>query len=334
MDNANTGQKLTVTPAPHIQTDLDTRKTMLLVLMALLPSFIMGTYVFGLSVPVLTAVCVGSSVFFEWAYEKLLHKKITVTDLSAAVTGAILAFNLPSGLPLWMAVIGSFVAIVIVKQLFGGLGKNIANPAIVGRIVLLLSFTDQMTAWPLTRLVDQVDDAGVDAVTGATPLGEFADSGEIEELSRMFIGFIEGSAGEISTIAILIGGGFLIWKKVISPLIPAVFLGTMFAFSFVYYSFVPAGYGAFTMALFHLFAGGAFFGAFFCATDYVTSPILTRGKVVYGIGLGVITMVIRLFGSYPEGVSFAILLMNILTPLIDRVSIKTFYRNVGVNGHE
>lgn len=327
--------KLMVTSSPHIKTSFDTRKTMMMVLAALLPCLVMGTYVFGINVLILTAVCVISAVFFEWGYEKLLHKESTINDLSAVVTGAILAFNLPASFPLWMAVIGTFVAIVIVKQLYGGLGKNIANPAIVGRIVLLLSFTNEMTTWPLTKLVEVSKETaaeGVDALTGPTPLGVLADGGELPDILRMFLGFTGGSAGEVSAVAILIGGAFLIWKRVISPVIPGFFIATMFIFAFIYYAATgggPGGESALHMALFHIFAGGAMFGAFFCATDYVSSPIMTRARVVYAIGCGVITMVIRLWAGYPEGVSFAILFMNVMSPLLDRVAIKTFYKDAG-----
>lgn len=318
-------KNLTVTEAPHIKTDMDTQKTMLMVLAALAPSFMMGTYIFGIDVPVLVLTCTASAEFFEWAYEKLMKKESTVYDLSAVVTGAILAFNLPAGFPLWMAVIGTFVAIVIVKQLYGGLGKNIANPAIVARIVLLLSFTEQMTTWPLNDFVKTAED-GVDAATGATPLGMLADGADLPGLARMFVGFTSGSCGEVSAAAILIGGIFLIWKKIISPVIPLSMLGTIFVFAFCYYGAQDGAAAGLDMALFHLFAGGAMFGAFFCATDYVTSPIMTRARVAYGIGIGLITMVIRLFGSYPEGVSFAILFMNVMAPLLDRAAISTFYK--------
>ena len=331
----NDAKTLIVTAAPHIKAATDTRRIMLYVLIALLPPVLMGTYVFGIGAIMLTAVCALSAVFFEWAYEKLMKKDVTVGDLSAAVTGVILACNLPSNFPVWMALIGVFTAIVIVKQLFGGLGKNIANPAIVGRIVLLLSFTSEMTTWPVTRLVDVSDESGgIDALTGATPLAKLADGQELPELSRMFIGFTGGTIGEVSAIAILIGGLFLIWKKVIQPVIPCVFIGMVFATAFIYYSIVPGPDSALQMALFHIFAGGLMFGAFFCATDYVTSPILTRGKVIFAIGCGLVTMVIRLFGSYPEGVSFAILFMNVLTPLIDDFAAKTLYQGMGGAGNE
>ena len=223
-----------------------------------------------------------------------------------------------------MAVVGCFVAIVIVKQLFGGIGKNVANPAIVGRIVLLLSFATEMTTWPAPRMA-------VDATSTATPLGILKEgAGELPSNMEMFLGFIGGSVGEVSAIALLIGGLFLIWKKVINPIIPACFIGTVFVFAFIYYT--ATGGDALDMAVFHVLAGGVMLGAFFMATDYVTSPLLPAGKVVFGIGCGLMTMIIRIWGQYPEGVSFAILFMNCLTPLINNFFQKRMYG--GAKKHE
>lgn len=314
---------LSVSSAPHLVTGLDTRKTMAMVIIALVPSFLVSIYVFGIRVILLTLVCVAASVFFEWAYCKLMKRPQTVQDLSACVTGTILAFNLPSNFPYWMAIVGCFVAIVIVKMLYGGLGRNIANPAIVGRIVLLLSFTTQMTTWPVTNL------ATTDATTGATPLALLAEANggaaALPSNMEMFLGFIGGSMGEVSAVALLIGGLFLIWKKIISPIIPVTFIATVFVFALVYYGVIGGDYNAFNMAIFHVCAGGVMLGAFFCATDYVTSPIMPVGKIIFGIGCGVVTMVIRIWCAYPEGVSFAILFMNVLTPLIDNYVIKKTY---------
>lgn len=320
MDNKNYYSNLAVSSAPHLVTNLDTQKTMLMVLIALVPSFTVSIYVFGWNVIVLTLVCIAASMFFEWAYNKLLHRPQTVGDLSAAVTGTLIAFNVPSNFPYWMAIIGCFVAIVIVKQLFGGIGKNFANPAITARIVLFISFATQMTTWPTPSM------STVDAATSATPLGILKEGGgELPSNMEMFLGFIGGSMGEVSAIALIIGGLFLIWKKIISPIIPACFIGTVFVIAFIYYAIVGGDYSALHMAVFHICAGGVMLGAFFMATDYVTSPIMPLGKVIMGIGCGFITMVIRLWGSYPEGVSFSILLMNILTPLIDNLCLKITY---------
>jgi electron transport complex protein RnfD len=311
-------ENLTVSSSPHIFTSMDTKHTMMNVLIALIPAFCASTYIFGLRVISLTVVCVAACVFFEWGYEKLLKRPVTVQDLSACVTGVILAFNLPANFPYWMAIIGCFTAIVIVKQLFGGLGRNIANPAIVARIVLLLSFTSYMTTWPVTRLSD------TDAATGATPLA-LAEAGEkVPDNLTMFLGNIGGAMGEVCTLALLIGGIYLIVRKIISPIIPGFFLGTIFVFSLIYYGVTGNG-DVLSMSIFQVCAGGAVFGAFFCATDYVTSPIMTKARIIYAIGCGCVTMVIRLWGGYPEGVSFAILFMNVLTPLIDRSAVKSFY---------
>ena len=313
---------LAVASSPHLVTSLDTQKTMMWVLIALIPSFIASVFYFGAGAVILTVVCAACSMFFEWGYERLLGKKVTVKDLSACVTGVILAMNLPANLPVWMAVIGCFVAIVIVKQLYGGLGRNFANPAIVGRIVLLLSFTSYMTTWPVTRLNQTAD-----ALTGATPLGLLADGAlaEAPSLKDMFLGNIGGAMGETCTIAILIGLVILIAKKIISPIIPCFYIGTVFVFSLIYYSVTGGDYSALHMALFHTLAGGVVFGATFCATDYVTSPIMKYAKVAYGIGCGLVTMIIRLFCAYPEGASFAILFMNVMTPLLDMVAQNYFY---------
>lgn len=312
---------LTVASAPHLVTSLDTTRTMGYVLLALVPSFLVSTYVFGWKVILLTAVCVIASVGFEYLYNVIAHKRQTVQDLSAAVTGVLIAFNVPSSLPVWMAVVGCFVAVVIVKQLYGGLGKNVANPAIVARIVLFVSFATQMTSWPLPITVKVAD-----ATTGPTPLGILAE-GSVKDLPsnmEMFLGFIGGSLGEVSAIALIIGGVFLIAKKIILPHTPIAFIGTVFVIALIYYGFSGDG-NALQMAVFHICAGGVMLGAFFMATDYVTTPIMPKGKIVFGIGCGIITMAIRLWGAYPEGVSFSILLMNIMTPLIDNFFIK---RNV------
>ena len=319
-----TYSNLVVSSAPHIVSNVDTTRIMAMVIMALIPSLLVSIYVFGMRVLTLTVVCIVASVFFEWAWNALMHKRQTIGDLSAAVTGLLIAFNVPSGLPYWIAIVGCFVGIVIVKQLFGGVGKNIATPAITARIVLFISFATEMTTWPLPRMA-------ADATSTATPLGVLAEGGaELPTNMEMFLGFIGGSMGEVSAIALLIGGLFLIWKKVISPIIPVCFIGSVFVFAFIYYA--ATGGDAFDMALFHVLAGGLMLGAFFMATDYVTTPLLPMGKVVFGIGCGVITMIIRLWGQYPEGVSFSILIMNCLTPLINNFFQKRMYG--GAKKHE
>ena len=313
-----TYSNLVVSSAPHLVTNMDTTKIMLMVLIGLAPSFLVSIYVFGMRVIALTAVCIVASMFFEWAWNKLMHKTQTVGDLSAAVTGTLIAFNVPSGLPFWIAIVGCFVAIIVVKQLYGGMGKNIVNPAITARIVLFISFATEMTTWPLPRMA-------ADATSTATPLGVLAEGGaELPSNMQMFLGFIGGSMGEVSAIALLIGGLFLIWKKIISPIIPCCFIGTVFVFALIYYAATGNG-DALQMAVFHVLAGGVMLGAFFMATDYVTSPLLPMGKVIFGIGCGLLTMIIRLWGQYPEGVSFSILIMNCLTPLIENFCQKRLY---------
>ena len=325
MDNKTYYNNLAVSSAPHLVTTMDTTKTMAMVLIALVPSFLVSIYVFGMRVILLTLVCVVASMGFEWLYNKLMHKKQTVGDLSSAVTGVLIAFNVPSNFPYWMAIIGCFVAIVIVKQLYGGIGRNVVNPAITARIVLFLSFATEMTTWPLPKMA-------VDATSTATPLGILKEgTGELPSNMDMFLGFIGGSMGEVSAIALIIGGLFLIWKKIISPIIPATFIGTVFVFAFIYYTATGTA-DALDMAVFHILAGGVMLGAFFMATDYVTTPLLPAGKVVFGIGCGLITMIIRLWGQYPEGVSFSILIMNCLTPLINNFFQKRMYG--GAKKHE
>lgn len=321
MDNKTYHNNLAVSSAPHLVTGLDTSKTMAMVLIALIPSFLVSIWVFGLRVILLTLVCVIASVGFEWIYNKLMHKTQTAGDLSAVVTGVLIAFNVPSSFPYWMAVIGCFVAIIIVKQIYGGIGRNIVNPAITARIVLFISFATEMTTWPTPRM------STIDAATSATPLG-ILQEGSMADLPsnmEMFLGTIGGSMGEVSAIALIVGGLFLIWKKIISPIIPVCFIGTVFVIALAYYGIKGGDAGALDMAIFHICAGGVMLGAFFMATDYVTSPIMPLGKVIMGVGCGILTMVIRLWGAYPEGVSFSILLMNILTPLIDQLCIKLTY---------
>lgn len=317
---ANKNGGLLVTPNPHIKTPVNTQKIMLCVIIALLPALIASTVIFGFRALILAAVCVAASVFFEWAYEKVLHKPSTIYDLSACVTGLLLAMNLPVTFPYWMAVIGCAVAIIIVKQLFGGLGQNFANPAITARIVLFISFASQMSTWADPSKGKVLSAA--DATTGATPLGVFNINGAEKAQDtfsnmQMFLGQTGGSMGEVCALALLIGGVFLICMRVISPATPVAFLGTIAVLS------LCAGIDP----IWQICAGGAMLGAFFMATDYATTPTTLGGKIVFGIGCGCITMLIRLFGSYPEGVSFSILIMNLLTPLIDNFFEKQLYGN-------
>ena len=315
-------EKLIVSSSPHMVTKTDTSKIMGTVLIALLPAFAVGIYQFGFRVVTLTAVFVASCVLFEYLYNKITKKPQTVGDLSAVLTGVLLAFNCPSSLPYEIAIVGSFAAIVVIKQLFGGIGQNLVNPAVTARVFMFIAFATPMTSWPTPR-GGHATGAVVDATTSATPLGvlshgSFADVYN-DGFTKMdlFLGNVGGCIGEVSALAILIGGLFLIWKKVISPIIPVTFIATVFVLGLIW--------GGFDGALFHILAGGLMLGAFFCATDYVTSPTLPLGKVIFGIGCGLFTMLIRIFASYPEGVSFAILLMNILTPYIDKICEKRMY---------
>lgn len=274
------------------------------VIIALVPALIASVIIFGFRALVLTAVCTASCVVFEYFSRKILGRKNTVSDLSAAVTGVLLAFNLPVELPLWMAVVGCFFAIVIVKQLFGGIGQNFANPAIAARIFLLLSFSLPMTAW-----------VQVNSVSSATPLAQMAlaRAGEMQTLPSyldMFLGLRGGCLGETCAFALIIGGIYLIARKVITPTIPLAFIGGVAVLA------VLLGEDP----LMHIMGGGCLIGAIFMATDYTTSPVTEKGKVIFGLGCAVLTMLIRVFGSYPEGVSYAILLMNIVCPHINRMT--------------
>ncbi|MGI6722099.1 MAG: RnfABCDGE type electron transport complex subunit D [Anaerovoracaceae bacterium] len=305
--------KLNVTYSPHIIESPNTRKIMLYVLIALVPALIVAVYEFGIRALLLTVFCAVVCVFFEWLFCKIVKKESTIGDLSAVVTGVLLAYNLPSSFPFWMAAIGCFVAIFIAKNLFGGIGQNFVNPALTGRIVLFVSFATEMTSWPLPRgLMGTMGDA----TTGPTALGllnEGAKSGFPSDLN-LFLGNCGGSLGEVSALALLIGGVFLVIKKVISPATPIAFIVTVFVLALI------AGQDP----LFHILAGGVMLGAIFMATDYATTPSDWRGKIIFGVGCGIITMGIRLFGSYPEGVSFSIIVMNIITPFIDNWCNKHF----------
>ena len=274
-----------------------------MVIIALLPSVVASAIYFGFRAILLIAICVATCVLTEFVCRKLMKRNQTISDLSACVTGILLALNLPVTLPIWEAVIGSFVAIAVVKQLFGGIGQNFANPAIVGRIVLMLSFTADMTTWAIPKYYQNSGEV----ITGATPLV----SGDASYLD-LFLGNVGGCLGETSALAILIGGLFLIVMKVISPSAPISFIGTVAILTAI--TGGDVGY--------QVLAGGLLLGAFFMATDYSTTPITEKGRIVFGIGCGIITFVIRNYGGYPEGVSFSILLMNVLTPYIDLLTMS------------
>ena len=291
-----------IEPSPHIRSNITTQKIMLNVIIALMPSVIAGTVIFGLRALVLVVLCATFCVIFEFLFNIITKKKQTVSDLSAVVTGVLLGMNLPPSLPIHMAAIGSFTAIVIVKQFFGGLGQNFANPAITARIVLMLSFGKYMTAW--TAPIEW-NNAGADAVSSATPL---ASPDALPSYIDMFLGLRAGCIGETCIAALLLGGLYLIIRGIIDPVTPVVFISTVSLCSFIGGRDIPM----------QLMSGGLVLGAFFMATDYATTPLTRAGKLIFAVGCGLITSVIRFFGIYPEGVSFSILIMNIMTPLIDR----------------
>ena len=305
-----------VSPAPHIHSDFSTTRLMSDVVIALLPALMVSVRVFGWNVLAITAVSIASCVLLEFLVQKYLVKgPVTVNNLSAVVTGLLLAMNLPANIPLWIVVVGAVVAICVAKMPFGGLGKNIFNPALAARVFLLIAYPVQMTSFPAPTIKGFVD-----AYSGATPLGA-AKGGLVDfasfDVAGMFTGAMGGSFGEISALALLLGLAYLLMRKVITWHIPVAVIGTMVAFAAIYGA-TMGGEMVWQMPLFHVLAGGALLGAIFMATDYVTSPMTTKGMVIYGIGIGLITMCIRLWGAYPEGMSFAILIMNSVVPLINK----------------
>ncbi|MDE6785051.1 MAG: RnfABCDGE type electron transport complex subunit D [Ruminococcus sp.] len=296
-------KRLIVSPSPHDENNIKTSSIMINVCIALVPALIAACIIFGLRSLLITAVCIASCVIFEYLCRRLMKRDNTIGDMSAVVTGFILALNLPVTVPLWIPVIGSFAAIVIVKQLFGGLGQNFANPAATARIILMLSFPS-INKWVVPFFYKQAD-----AVTAATPLA-LGENDILPSYLDMFLGNIGGSLGETCSLALLIGGLYLAARKIISLAAPLSFIGSLALLSLI------SG----NDPIYQILAGGVFLGAFFMATDYATTPISTKGKIVFGIGCGVITFVIRQFCSLPEGVSFSILLMNVLTPYIEQLT--------------
>lgn len=307
-----------VSSSPHVRAKDTTARIMLYVIIALLPTTVFGIINFGVRALILIAVCIATCVVSEWLFELLIHKKSTINDLSAVVTGLLLALNLPSGLPIWQAVLGSVFAIVIVKMMFGGLGQNFMNPALGARCFLLVSFAGTMTNF------------NCDAYTGATPLAMMRN-GEPVDTMKMLLGTTSGTIGETSTIAILIGAIILILLGVIDLTIPGTYI-----VSFVVFILLFGGHGMdWNYVTAQLCGGGLMLGAFFMATDYVTSPITPMGKVVYGILLGVLTGLFRIFGANAEGVSFAIILSNLLVPIIEKATIpRAFGQKKEAKQHE
>ena len=306
----------TVAPAPHVHGGDSVQKNMLNVIIALAPAYLAGCWYFGLGAIMVSAIAMISCVAFEWLISKfILKKKPQVNDLSALLTGLLLAMNLPSSLPWWMVIIGSLVAIGIGKMSFGGLGNNLFNPALVGRVFLLISFPAAMTTWPVPDQLTLLGD-NVDALTAATPLayikeGIFTTFTEME----MFLGNIGGSFGETCSAALILGLIYLLATRTITWHIPVSIIATVIIFTGIMHAVDPCTYAS---PLLHITSGGILLGSIFMATDYVTSPMTKTGQLIFGFGIGVITVVIRLFGSYPEGISFAILIMNAVVPLINR----------------
>jgi electron transport complex protein RnfD len=326
---------LNVSPSPHQQSPETTRRLMYGVVAALIPALAASIYYFGMGAIIVTLTSVLSCVAVEYLIQKLILKvKPSVSDGSAIVTGLLLAFNVPSNLPVFIVIIGAVIAIGMAKMTFGGLGNNPFNPALVGRVFLLISFPVQMTSWPVPS---GFKTGYLDAVTGATPLGilsEGVKNGEavsalmdkIPTHMQLFYGYMGGSMGEVAAAALILGGLYLIWKKIITWHIPVSILVTVALFTGILWLVDPTKYAD---PVFHLLTGGIMLGAIFMATDYVTSPMTHKGMIIYGIGIGVITVLIRTWGAYPEGVSFAILIMNAFVPLLNMfIKPKRFGKEV------
>ena len=308
--------KLLVAPAPHVQTAQSTAKIMRDVVIALMPALVVSTVVFGWDVLRVVALSVASCVVFEYLIQKFLFRgPLTISNWSAVVTGVLLAFNLPASIPWWIVVIGAFVAIAVAKMTFGGLGKNPFNPALVGRVFLLIAYPVQMTTFPLPV------NGSFDALSGATPLAAVKHGAAADVLGtqELLLGNMPGSLGEVAALALLAGFVYLLWRRVITWHIPVTVLVTMALFAFVVaLARGESGAALWQFPLFHVLAGGAMLGAIFMATDYSTSPMTVKGGVIFAVGIGLITMLIRLWGAYPEGMSFAILIMNSCVPLINK----------------
>ena len=315
--------KLIASSSPHLRSNEDTRSIMLDVIIALLPAMGWSIYCFGIKALVLTLVSVVSCVFFEWAYRKLMKKSCMVGDLSAVVTGMLLSFVCPVDLPWWVIIIGAFFSIVVVKQLYGGIGCNFLNPALAGRAFLLASYATAMTTWAIPKIRPDVTSA-------ATPMAIMKEGTEEAfttlmsnySIGDMFIGKVGGSLGEVSALCLLVGGIYLLIRKVISWQIPVAYIGTVAILTLIA---APAGMDNVQYMLYNVFGGGLMLGAIFMATDYATSPVTKPGQLIFGIGCGLLTCFIRRFGSYPEGVCYSILIMNCTTWLLDKYIRPVIY---------
>ena len=325
----------TVSPSPHVFGQQSVKSLMTGVVVALIPAFLMSLFLFGIGAILVTSIAISACVLTEYLIQKYIMKsEVRISDGSAIVTGLLLAFNLPSNLPWWMIIVGSVFAISIGKMVYGGLGNNPFNPALVGRVFLLISFPVQMTSWPL-HVLSRLK--YLDAATGATPLGivkEGLRNGEamssiaqqVPDHMQLFLGTMNGSLGEVSAVALLLGFAWLLYKKIITWHIPVFVMATVFGFTGILWLIDPLHNAS---PVFHILTGGVMLGAIFMATDLVTSPMTKAGMILYAIGIGLITVIIRVYGSYPEGVSFAILIMNAVVPLINKyVKPKRFGKEV------
>lgn len=302
-----------VSGTPHVRSKESIQSIMRDVIIALVPATAAGIYYFGLRALILIVAAIISAVFFEWLYEKITKKPVTINDLSAVVTGLLLAMNLPASAPVWVAIVGSAFAIIFAKQLFGGLGQNFINPALAGRAFLLASYPTEMTTWVVPNGL------AADAVTYATPLAQLKNGALDASLKQLVIGQVGGTIGETCAIALIIGGIYLLYKHVISWKIPVIYIATVFIL------FAVIGRHGMRMPLQEIFAGGVMLGGIFMATDYASSPVTPKGQVIFAVGAGLLTYLIRTFGGYPEGVSYSILIMNCCVPLIERFTEPTIF---------
>lgn len=302
-----------VSGTPHVRSKESIQSIMRDVIIALVPATAAGIYYFGLRALILIVAAIISAVFFEWLYEKITRKPVTINDLSAVVTGLLLAMNLPASAPVWVAIVGSAFAIIFAKQLFGGLGQNFINPALAGRAFLLASYPTEMTTWVVPNGL------AADAATYATPLAQLKNGTLDASLGQLVLGQVGGTIGETCAIALIIGGLYLLWKHVISWKIPVIYIATVFIL------FAVIGRHGMRMPLQEIFAGGVMLGGIFMATDYASSPVTPKGQVIFAVGAGLLTYLIRTFGGYPEGVSYSILIMNCCVPLIERFTEPTIF---------
>ena len=302
-----------VSGTPHVRSKESIQSIMRDVIIALVPATAAGIYYFGLRALILIVAAIISAVFFEWLYEKITRKPVTINDLSAVVTGLLLAMNLPASAPVWVAIVGSAFAIIFAKQLFGGLGQNFINPALAGRAFLLASYPTEMTTWVVPNGL------AADAATYATPLAQLKNGALDASLKQLVIGQVGGTIGETCAIALIIGGIYLLYKHVISWKIPVIYIATVFIL------FAVIGRHGMRMPLQEIFAGGVMLGGIFMATDYASSPVAPKGQVIFAVGAGLLTYLIRTFGGYPEGVSYSILIMNCCVPLIERFTEPTIF---------